>query len=186
MLLHRALIDNLLYARELTNSRDYQVFKFQLSMTIAHEIVHFLTGTLINVSQRQVTPPAVTSSAYGHRRGGEAGRYWEANFLGGFVEFWSSPRSQRPHSREAGEAILFSPSPDKLTRPKKGRSVSMSYIEEFNQKSKSDRSFGVAALFAPGMKTNTLSMKGFQCQSGLFRPERTSASAMTTFAEQAA
>jgi hypothetical protein len=135
MYLHQTIIDNMIYARDQSNEKEYQILKFQLSMAIAHELVHFLTGTLINVRQRANTPPEVTASAYGDSVGGEAGRYWEAQHLGGFVEYWSSPKATGTQSRQAGEPMLFSP-PSRRKISMACHAVSMDYIEDFNKKSK--------------------------------------------------
>lgn len=46
LVLNKALIDNMLFARENEARHSYNVFRFQLAITIAHELLHFLTGFL--------------------------------------------------------------------------------------------------------------------------------------------
>jgi hypothetical protein len=62
------------------------LFKFQMVISVAHEILHFLTGFLTG-NLKPSTPKGVTAEPYGQPRVGEAGRYWESKLLGGFVEF---------------------------------------------------------------------------------------------------
>jgi hypothetical protein len=74
---HKTIIDNMLYAREQVQQAGdaYDIFKFQMSITLAHEVVHLLTGFLLGYSINSLTPPNVTLGNWGDRDSGEAGRY---------------------------------------------------------------------------------------------------------------
>ncbi|KAF4469571.1 hypothetical protein FALBO_3533 [Fusarium albosuccineum] len=134
MHLSSVIIENMVYAREQFDpqSSDYQhytdsynMFKFQMGISIAHEIMHLLTGFLVG-NPKQNTPPRVTMPGFGTRRNGESGRYWERIFLGGAVEFWSS-ENDILGVRQAGTPYLF---PDGQPSSA-GRQVSRRYINNF-------------------------------------------------------
>ncbi|KAI2622293.1 hypothetical protein GGR54DRAFT_55085 [Hypoxylon sp. NC1633] len=55
------------------NNEDYERWVFRMSITVAHEVVHFLMGYL-NGKARPITPPRVSVEGW---PGGEAGRAWE-------------------------------------------------------------------------------------------------------------
>ncbi|EWG39681.1 hypothetical protein FVEG_02416 [Fusarium verticillioides 7600] len=85
--LSKVIIDNMVYAREKHEiaGNTYNLFKFQMGVSVAHEIIHLLTGFLTEES-RPDTPLGVTMDPFGSRDTGEAGRYWEGILLGGTVE----------------------------------------------------------------------------------------------------
>jgi hypothetical protein len=125
-----AILSNMTYLYENRtipgNRYSYKLFKFQMVISVAHEIMHFLTGFLTG-SVKPSTPKGVTAQPYGTSRIGEAGRYWESMLLGGFVEFWSEPDHPLGR-RQPGVPYLFkSGSRSNGT----GQQVSRTYIEEF-------------------------------------------------------
>lgn len=124
--LSRVLIDNMVYARQNYNvaGDSYSMFKFQMGISIAHEIVHLLTG-FVSGTPRPDTPPSITLDPYGTRRRGEAGRLWESVLLGGVVEFWSS-NDDPLGVRQAGMPFLFADG----RRNTDGYQVSLNYINE--------------------------------------------------------
>ncbi|KAK3293435.1 uncharacterized protein B0H64DRAFT_212934 [Chaetomium fimeti] len=128
--LSAAIIDNMGNAQDQSPAvaRDsYDLFKFQMVISIAHEMVHLLTG-FITGTREPNTPPRITAEPYNNQHDvGEAGRYWESRFLGGFVEFWSEP-SNPLRARQAGVPYLFEAGPK---RHAVGQRVSMSYIDDF-------------------------------------------------------
>jgi hypothetical protein len=130
LFLSEAIISNMSHARQqdpTTAQFSYQLFKFQMAISVAHEIVHFLTG-FITGTMVPDTPPRVTAEPYNDRADvGEAGRYWESIILGGFVEFWSST-TDRLGVRQAGMPYLFNTGNQQTSTSQK---VSMAYIEDF-------------------------------------------------------
>ena len=129
LFLSEGIIDNMIYARQQnqrTAESTYPLFKFQMVISVAHEIVHFLTGFITGTATPD-TPPGVTARPYGRDDVGEAGRWWEDALLGGFVEFWSYP-SDPLGSRQAGLPYLFVSG---SRSDAAGQRVSMSYIQEF-------------------------------------------------------
>ncbi|KAH6844654.1 hypothetical protein B0I37DRAFT_166178 [Chaetomium sp. MPI-CAGE-AT-0009] len=125
-----SIIMNMVYVRgqpEEVAGSSYDLYKFQMVVSVAHEIVHFLTGFLTG-TMRPHTPPGVTAEPYGNKpKSGEAGRYWENDFLGGFLEMWSLPDDPLG-ARQPGVPMLFlSGKADQMT----GLEVSMSYIDDF-------------------------------------------------------
>lgn len=62
----------------------FRTLLLRLSITFAHEIVHVYTLFLRRQRDRH-TPPRITYG-YGSDRWGEAGRFWEYNVFGGFVD----------------------------------------------------------------------------------------------------
>ncbi|WAO86976.1 Hypothetical protein NCS54_00426800 [Fusarium falciforme] len=123
--LNRVLVENMIHAHQRPPPEAYARFKFQLSISIAHEVVHFLTGFLLG-SPRSNTPRGVTLQGWGNMRTGEAGRYWEAALLGGVVEF-RSDRNDTLGVRQAGTPYLF----PNGRHDTPGRRISLSYITEF-------------------------------------------------------
>ncbi|KAK4157366.1 hypothetical protein C8A00DRAFT_40211 [Chaetomidium leptoderma] len=125
-----AIISNMTHVRQQASAStgsSYELFKFQMTISVAHEIVHFLTGFITGTILPD-TPPAVTAVPYNDRGDvGEAGRYWESMFLGGFVECWSST-SDPLGPRQAGLPYLFNAGSKQSAT---GQQVSMSYVEEF-------------------------------------------------------
>ncbi|KAM5354426.1 hypothetical protein ACJ41O_001075 [Fusarium nematophilum] len=65
------------------------LLRFQMILTLAHEITHLLTGFLTGAA-RPMTPPTIGLKGYTlpESKIGEAGRYWESRMLGGVVEFY--------------------------------------------------------------------------------------------------
>jgi hypothetical protein len=129
LFLSEPIISNMLYVvqeAEGTDSNSYKLFKFQMTISVAHEIVHFLTG-FITGTQVPDTPPRVTAPPYDNRTDmGEAGRFWESRLLGGFVEFWFSP-SDPLGVRQPGRPYLFNAGSLPTAT---GQPVSMGYVEE--------------------------------------------------------
>ena len=85
----------------------YDLFKFQMVISVAHEIVHFLTGFLTGTIEPH-TPPGVNAAPYDQTTDGtgEAGRHWESQLLGGFVECWSE-LDHPLDLRQSGVPYLF-------------------------------------------------------------------------------
>ncbi|KAH8180135.1 hypothetical protein LIA77_01654 [Sarocladium implicatum] len=102
--LDRALIDNMVHVHRLRDEPSYLIFKFQMVIAIAHEVVHMLVGLLTGETNTG-TPPTMTMEGY-NASGGESGRYWEAILLGGTVEFWSE-KKHKLGNRQAGKPYLF-------------------------------------------------------------------------------
>lgn len=130
--LHRHIINNMIAClRKPDEAREnYMVFKFQMAITVAHEIVHFLTGLLIDpIPRRQYTPPRVTLEIYGDRAKGEAGRFFEKMLLGGVLECYEDP-TDRLGDQQAGEPWVFPDSKNSSV----GHRVSMAYIHRFINK----------------------------------------------------
>ncbi len=114
---------------------EYQLFKFQMVISVAHELVHFLTGFLTGTAKPN-TPLAVTAEPYS-TKDGEAGRFWEAQFLGGFVEYWAPELSEgdSPDTlRHPGRPYLFD---EGSVSTALGYEVSSSYILDFLRGSRS-------------------------------------------------
>lgn len=83
---------------------NWETYIFQLGISIAHEIVHFLTGFLTGTPFPD-TPPAVTYGGFGDDVTGESGRYWEGHLLGGIVDFYEDSRDPLG-SLQAGVPVL--------------------------------------------------------------------------------
>jgi hypothetical protein len=128
MFVSEAIISNMLYLLEQgagTTSESYKLFKFQMTISVAHEILHFLTGFLTG-TPRPNTPRDVTARPYNRPNTGEAGRFWESRFLGGFLECWSVP-SDPLGFRQPGQPFLFNEGSRSTST---GEEVSMAYVEE--------------------------------------------------------
>ncbi|KAK4147301.1 uncharacterized protein C8A04DRAFT_24544 [Dichotomopilus funicola] len=126
--LNEVLIDNMTEAFSLATPvgrESYELFKFQLIISVAHEIVHFLTSFLTG-SCEPSTPPGVEALPYKVDGVGEAGRYWEDVFLGGFLECWSDPKHPLD-LRQPGRPYLFESGPRTTAR---GIKVCPTYIAE--------------------------------------------------------
>jgi hypothetical protein len=106
----------------------YDLFKFQMTISVAHEIVHLLTGFLTGPDQAH-TPPEVTAAAPLNTKGnkGEAGRNWERKLLGGSLEHWSS-NTDPLQVRQAGVPYLFNAGDPSTAN---GQPVCMTYVREF-------------------------------------------------------
>ncbi|KAF4471292.1 hypothetical protein FALBO_1789 [Fusarium albosuccineum] len=70
---------------------NWETYIFQLGISIAHEIVHFLTGFLTG-ARFPDTPSGVTYLGFEDNEKGESGRYWEGHLLGGVVDFYEDFR----------------------------------------------------------------------------------------------
>ncbi|KAI3391519.1 hypothetical protein diail_7198, partial [Diaporthe ilicicola] len=91
VLINRDIINALLYCIQEKKQSHVTCFKFQLAISIAHEIIHFLYGFLTGEAASTVhTPKAVAMDGYADGTVGESGRYWEGIYLGGAVENWST------------------------------------------------------------------------------------------------
>ncbi|KAK8112193.1 uncharacterized protein PG998_008650 [Apiospora kogelbergensis] len=80
----KVIIENMLFARQdpRVAGDAYDIFKFQMGISIAHEIVHLFVGFLTG-TERAMTPPDIRMPGFGESdEHGEAGRYWEKIFLG--------------------------------------------------------------------------------------------------------
>ena len=126
--LNRTIISNMILCHPHRKSNfNYDRFKFQMVISIAHEIVHFLTGFLTGKNAaRDLTPPRVGLVPYGSALTGEAGRYWEKLLLGGVAEFYFNPSDPMGKS-QAGLPYLF---PDG-SEPSVGAPIDTDYIEAF-------------------------------------------------------
>jgi len=131
--INRTIVNNMIICRQNPNSGDnYSLFKFQMAISVAHEIVHFLTGFLTGrITDRPHTPDTVTLQPYGTRARGEAGRYWESIALGGVTEFYLNERDPLRES-QAGTPYLL----DNGFNSSPAREISLAYIREFVQHSK--------------------------------------------------
>ncbi|KAK2595340.1 hypothetical protein QQS21_006940 [Conoideocrella luteorostrata] len=107
-----AIIDNMIETRD---NAGYYTFVFQMAISAAHEICHFLTGFFTGSAQPS-TPPIAGVPSSGPRQIGEAKHYWEREAFGGLVEFYANPEDKKNH-RQAGIPNIFedstSRSPDK-------------------------------------------------------------------------
>lgn len=65
-------------------SHSYNMFKFQMAITVAHEVIHHLISYLTGKKQPH-TPPGVSLASYGNTATGESGCYWESRLLGGVL-----------------------------------------------------------------------------------------------------
>lgn len=133
LLISRVVVDNMINASqqpERIAGDSYEMFRFQLIISVAHEITHFLTGFLTG-KERPLTPKAVGLEGYNTRKIGEAGRYWESTLLGGVVEFYQN-HSDPLAERQAGTPYLID---DGLPRSP-ARQISMKYIHDFLRGSK--------------------------------------------------
>ncbi|KAF5004542.1 hypothetical protein FDECE_8974 [Fusarium decemcellulare] len=70
---------------------NWETYIFQLGISIAHEIVHFLTRFLTG-ARFPDTPSGVTYLGFEDNEKGESGRYWEGHLLGGVVDFYEDFR----------------------------------------------------------------------------------------------
>ncbi|KAI1077177.1 hypothetical protein F5B20DRAFT_583668 [Whalleya microplaca] len=121
----RSIINNMAYVHGQPPdiARDnYKLFKYQMGITIAHEIVHLLTGYLTGTA-RPLTPPRVSLTAYGKSKAGESGRYWESTMLGGVVEFWEDITDPLKE-RQAGKPYLIKDGRNNVP----AKLISMNYI----------------------------------------------------------
>ncbi|KFZ02072.1 hypothetical protein V500_00460 [Pseudogymnoascus sp. VKM F-4518 (FW-2643)] len=119
--IHHGLLNSMVRTQ---NQGDREIFNFQMVLSVAHEITHFLT-VFLSGTDRPLTPPAIAVPGLGGLTG-EAGRYWEEKFLGGIVEFYAHPRD--PHNPDqAGVPYIF----ESYGGDSVGKLVSSSYIKAF-------------------------------------------------------
>ncbi|KAH6988984.1 hypothetical protein BKA56DRAFT_464421, partial [Ilyonectria sp. MPI-CAGE-AT-0026] len=126
--LNMVIIDNMIFARQASKEQagdTYELLKFQMIVTIAHEICHCLTGYLTG-SDRPLTPPTVSLGGYSMPRSGEAGRYFEGSLFGGVVEFYDDKQDPMGR-RQAGVPYLI----DDGTKSSRAIEISRNYIFEF-------------------------------------------------------
>jgi hypothetical protein len=117
-------------AESQAGSHSYDMFRFQMAITVAHEIIHLLIGYLTGKKQPH-TPPEVSLAPYGTMVTGESGRYWESLLLGGVVEFYED--SQDPlGNMQAGTPYLIADG--RKSAP--ARLISTNYVNEFLSSSK--------------------------------------------------
>lgn len=64
-----------------------------ISITFAHELVHVYT-LFLRRERSQHTPPHLTYGGYGDKAAGEAGRFWEFNVFGGYVDMRAGPQME--------------------------------------------------------------------------------------------
>ncbi|KAK4173892.1 hypothetical protein QBC36DRAFT_348386 [Triangularia setosa] len=67
------------------NTAHFRTLHLRLSITMAHELVHVFT-LFLRRAEDQHTPPRTTYADKGDKETGEAGRFWEGHFLGGWVD----------------------------------------------------------------------------------------------------
>lgn len=130
MLVNKTIINNMILCRQRSDSgTNFDLFKYQMGISIAHEIVHFLVGFLIGErsgQQGQQTPPKVVLQPYGTTRRGESGRYWEKLLLGGVSEFYYDDTDSMDKA-QAGLPFLFEDGrPTTLGKP-----IDLNYIQAF-------------------------------------------------------
>lgn len=63
----------------------FRTLHLRLSITMAHELVHVFT-LFLKRAEDEHTPPRTTYAGKGDKETGEAGRFWEGHFLGGWVD----------------------------------------------------------------------------------------------------
>ncbi|KAK3896975.1 hypothetical protein C8A05DRAFT_39475 [Staphylotrichum tortipilum] len=113
--LNGAIIENMLRMRGTQHQRTngtsaYEILEFEMTVSVAHEIVHLLTGFLTGAN-RPNTPYSLAPTGYaetmpdGETRG-EIGWYWENLYLGGILEFWTNPTDPLGNN-QAGTPYLF-------------------------------------------------------------------------------
>ncbi|KAF3805003.1 hypothetical protein GCG54_00005748 [Colletotrichum gloeosporioides] len=126
--LHSYIIDNMLFARQQSKEvagHSYALFKFQMVITVAHEICHMLTNFLTG-AHRPNTPSSLKVAGYGGPRTGESGRWWEVQMFGGLVEFYENQKDPLG-ARQAGVPYLMTNGNPKSP----ARQLSINYVLEF-------------------------------------------------------
>ncbi|TPX11442.1 uncharacterized protein E0L32_007861 [Thyridium curvatum] len=103
------------------NNDTYNVYMFQMTISVAHELGHFLTGFLSGTG-RPVTPDEVGVPG----AAGEAGYFWESLALGGIVDFFAD-QSDPNNVEQPGVPYIFDDAQDDA----RGRKVSMTWINDF-------------------------------------------------------
>lgn len=130
---NRYIINNMISARARKDVRTETLFRFQMVISIGHEIVHFLTGFFTGDKADKIgTPPRTAVAGYGTNVRGEAGRFWEQSLLGGQLEMWEDKANQLG-ILQAGQPYLM----DDGQAKSRARVVNYGYIEQFIAGSKS-------------------------------------------------
>jgi hypothetical protein len=145
MYFNRNIIANMVFFHQIRASREsseegreeaddnYARYKFHMTITVAHEIIHFLTAFLTGKEPYLYgTPPEVSVPGYGAEPWGEAGRYWEKLLLGGILEFYEIKKTKiKPpmKSKLSGDPYLIESGGGKS----RALSIPMSYISRFNR-----------------------------------------------------
>jgi hypothetical protein len=75
----------------------FQTLLCRISITLAHELIHVFT-LFLRRQKSQHTPPRFSYGGYGTDVAGEAGRYWEYQVFGGYVDM---------RAGSSGEAIAL-------------------------------------------------------------------------------
>ncbi|RFU25472.1 hypothetical protein B7463_g10867, partial [Scytalidium lignicola] len=130
---NQTIVNNIVYYRQQSDSDDnYNLFKFQMAISIAHEIVHFLTGFLTGSnSATSGTPRMVVLEPYGNIRTGEAGRFLESILLGGVAEFYFNANDPLGDKQVGNPYLLDDGYPNFPAKP-----ISRTYIDSFLRGSK--------------------------------------------------
>ncbi|KAK3332358.1 hypothetical protein B0T19DRAFT_101141 [Cercophora scortea] len=124
MHLNRFVINNMIFASQQppkVAGDNYDFFRFQMMVTMAHEITHSLMGYFTGTG-RPNTPPTIALGNFG----GESGRVLEGELFGGVVEFYLD-RDDPLANRQAGIPYLM----DDGYPNSRARMVSTSYIIDF-------------------------------------------------------
>ncbi|KAL1863130.1 hypothetical protein Daus18300_008123 [Diaporthe australafricana] len=125
--INRYIINNLILANERNDEKSENLFRFQMIISIGHEIVHFLTGFLTGEKADKIGTPRETSAPwYGTRDYGEAGRFWEEKFFGGQMEMWED-KSDPLGALQAGKPYLM----DDGNPKSRARAIDIDFINEF-------------------------------------------------------
>ncbi|KAK3682230.1 hypothetical protein B0T22DRAFT_521349 [Podospora appendiculata] len=128
MHLNRSVINNMIHASQQppdVAGDNYDLFRYQMLITMAHEITHFLMGYFTGTG-RPFTPPTVSLGRYGDHEMGESGRALEGELLGGVVEFYED-RNDPLGNRQAGVPYLI----DDGYSNSRARQISTGYIIDF-------------------------------------------------------
>ncbi|KFA79505.1 hypothetical protein S40288_05367 [Stachybotrys chartarum IBT 40288] len=85
--------DNARVQKSLVTLARFQSLLCRISITFAHELVHVYT-LFLRRERSQHTPPHLTYGGYGDKAAGEAGRFWEFNVFGGYVDMRAGPQME--------------------------------------------------------------------------------------------
>ncbi|KAK4464403.1 hypothetical protein QBC42DRAFT_220601 [Cladorrhinum samala] len=77
------------------NVADYENHLLMASITIAHEMVHFLVGRIVGVPDND-TPSKVNSPPNLNTDTGESGRFWEVQFFGRLINAYQTDGNNDP------------------------------------------------------------------------------------------
>lgn len=130
---NRYIVNNMIAASQRNDAANLARFQFEMAISIAHEVVHFLTGFLAGEKADTLsTPPDTSVDGYGSKRLGEAGRYWEATLLGGQAQTWQNPKDPAG-VLQAGTLYLM----DDGMAKSRARLINMAYVNAFVSGSRS-------------------------------------------------